>query len=323
MTPTVDGIWSFPSLYASVVLAGAIILEVLAGIEMKRACGFRNRGASVRGIGLVLACVCCCITVLNEVELSLTWAVYTVFEVAGLTLAGVTIWKEELNAVKLIGLLFALVGCVLLDLGTNKTIVKIPTLDHLPTPAPTLEKEVTPVNLPVLSAILVTAQVLAYWWGRRGHDAARAYVRLSEGTSPRSEDDLELHKDARTHETVVNAFRGLLLYGGLALATITEILLANCMKRSQGFEDLQYTLAAFGIGFINAIITIIVLDQSTLVVAWMLYTAFEYVGVLMLAVLTFHEPINGQKMAALALTAIGVVILIMEEESSDDDSDEE
>jgi len=282
-------------LLSTALLALAICSEVYAGAQMKRSRGFSDKVASVKAFFAASVCVACCIQLLAHVELSLGWAFYTVFELAGVTIVGVIVEGEDMTCAKTIGLISVLVGSLVFELRVQGK-----------QPAKAWENCEVTLNLILLAGCVLS--VLTLMMARPGSTAG--------DTS--SESAAESSTSAAIAETPGRWVRPLCLYGGLTLAAVGEIVLAVCMKEAEGFASTSFSAVSFLVAGAVTCFTIVALKHSSLVIGWLLYTAFEYIGVQLVAIWHYTDNVDTAWVAASMLTLLGVLVLIIEEETDPD-----
>lgn len=302
--------WSHESMRATFLLALAVVMEVAAGSEMKRARGFANRPAALRALALAWVCVACTIQLLSYGELSVVWAVYTLFELGGVTAAGVLVWGEAMTCFKAAGLAAALAGTVLLELqrkrgGGHSGYTAV-------------------LNLPMLiGAMLSGLLLLLFVESRRCPCAPSRLCGGARVTAAEGMADAGAALAGGAPRSGGKA-RAAWLYGGILLATVCEVSGAVFMKEANGFSDMGYTMLAFAVALVNVAVTIMALAHGSLAVAWALYTAAEYIGVLVIGVAFFHDGLGVVHFTGLVLTVVGVLVLVAEEEGllGDNESDD-
>jgi len=102
---------------ASYVWLGiAVVAEIVSGNYMKESSGFRDVKQTLLAFIWLNVTVSATIVFLNEVDLSIGWALYTAFEFTGVVAVGVALWGEPVNVFKVLGLCVTLLGVVVLIL---------------------------------------------------------------------------------------------------------------------------------------------------------------------------------------------------------------
>lgn len=102
-------------------------------------------------------------------------------------------------------------------------------------------------------------------------------------------------------------------WGSLVLAIVSSIAGATFAKESQNFEDIGQTIATFINSNICEVFTIIAFSTIDLGTGWVLYTAGDVVGVILVGIVFFHETITTAKIVGIVVTLVGVSILVLVE----------
>lgn len=94
----------------------AILSEVVGTIALKASEGFTRLGPNVLmvvGYGLSLFLLA---LALKQIPLGVAYAIWSGLGTAGAVVAGILLWRESLNLVGIIGILFIIAGVVLLNI---------------------------------------------------------------------------------------------------------------------------------------------------------------------------------------------------------------
>ncbi|MGW6201112.1 DMT family transporter [Kribbella sp. NPDC055110] len=93
----------------------------------------------------------------------------------------------------------------------------------------------------------------------------------------------------------------------LLAAAAFEIAFALSLKPSEGFSRLWPTLGVLVFGVISVVLLAKTLDRLPVGTAYAIWTGIGSVGVVILGVVLFHEPITPMRLACIALIVTGVV----------------
>jgi small multidrug resistance pump len=94
----------------------AILSEVVGTIALKASEGFTRLGPTVLmvvGYGLSLFLLA---LALKQIPLGVAYAIWSGLGTAGAVVAGILLWRESLNLVGIVGILFIIAGVVLLNI---------------------------------------------------------------------------------------------------------------------------------------------------------------------------------------------------------------
>ncbi len=94
----------------------AILSEVVGTIALKASEGFTRLGPTVLmvvGYGLSLFLLA---LALKQIPLGVAYAIWSGLGTAGAVVAGMLLWRESLNLVGIVGILFIIAGVVLLNI---------------------------------------------------------------------------------------------------------------------------------------------------------------------------------------------------------------
>jgi small multidrug resistance pump len=94
----------------------AILSEVVGTIALKASEGFTRLGPNVLmvvGYGLSLFLLA---LALKQIPLGVAYAIWSGLGTAGAVVAGILLWRESLNLVGIVGILFIIAGVVLLNI---------------------------------------------------------------------------------------------------------------------------------------------------------------------------------------------------------------
>mmetsp|Transcript_35085 Transcript_35085/g.88444 ORF Transcript_35085/g.88444 Transcript_35085/m.88444 type:complete len:336 (-) Transcript_35085:20-1027(-) len=288
--------WKGESLMITAVLALGVWSEVYAGTQMKISRGFSDVVASIKAVLASCVCVACCIQLLSHVELSIGWAFYNAFELAGIAIVGIVVEGEVVTWTKLGGFLAVLTGTVLFEIRAHGR-------EHEVLAKMGEDCQVT-LNLVLVTLVLLLVLLPIYWRAKAANCVARG-----EGDKKRLTTSVDivatrLHGWARMSR----------VYGCLVLAATGEVVLAICMKEAAGFVNKSFVTASFILAVMITFFTILALQHSSLVSGWMLFTAFEYIGVQSVAVSVYADEMDVLwKMASLQVL-LGILLLVVEEE---------
>lgn len=94
----------------------AIVAEVLGTTAMKLSQGFSKIAPSVAMIAFYLLSLTFLTLALKKIEVSIAYAIWSGLGTTLITLIGILYFKENLDAIKLLGIVFIIVGVVLLQL---------------------------------------------------------------------------------------------------------------------------------------------------------------------------------------------------------------
>jgi quaternary ammonium compound-resistance protein SugE len=93
----------------------------------------------------------------------------------------------------------------------------------------------------------------------------------------------------------------------LLAAAAFEIAFALSLKPSEGFSRLWPTLGVLVFGVISVALLAKTLDRLPVGTAYAIWTGIGSVGVVILGIVLFHEPITSTRLACIALIVTGVV----------------
>ena len=93
----------------------------------------------------------------------------------------------------------------------------------------------------------------------------------------------------------------------LLAAAAFEIAFALSLKPSEGFSRLWPTLGVLVFGVISVALLAKTLDRLPVGTAYAIWTGIGSVGVVILGIVVFHEPITPIRLACIALIVIGVI----------------
>jgi quaternary ammonium compound-resistance protein SugE len=93
----------------------------------------------------------------------------------------------------------------------------------------------------------------------------------------------------------------------LLAAAAFEIAFALSLKPSEGFSRLWPTLGVLVFGVISVALLAKTLDRLPVGTAYAIWTGIGSVGVVILGIVLFHEPITATRLACIALIVTGVV----------------
>lgn len=93
----------------------------------------------------------------------------------------------------------------------------------------------------------------------------------------------------------------------LLAAAAFEIAFALSLKPSEGFSRLWPTLGVLVFGVISVALLAKTLDHLPVGTAYAIWTGIGSVGVVILGIVLFHEPITPLRLACIALIVTGVV----------------
>lgn len=106
-------------MFAWLILAGTILLEVVGSVMMKLANGFTQFWPSV-GVFVCYAAALAGLTItLKYIELSIAYAIWAGAGTALVALIGMVYFREPVTALKIISLAFVIVGVVGLQLSSE------------------------------------------------------------------------------------------------------------------------------------------------------------------------------------------------------------
>lgn len=100
-------------------LALAIILEVMGTTTMKLSEGFTKIVPSIAMTLLYIASLAALTIALKRIEMSIAYAIWAGVGTALIAFIGVVLFKEEINVVKIVSIVFIIVGVVGLHLSSR------------------------------------------------------------------------------------------------------------------------------------------------------------------------------------------------------------
>lgn len=107
---------SFEWIHAAWLLA-AIVLEIAANIFLKHSDGFRRWGYGVLSLLAVLAAFSALAQAVKGIELSVAYALWGGFGIAATVAAGWILFGQRLNLKGWIGLVFLLIGMIIIKVA--------------------------------------------------------------------------------------------------------------------------------------------------------------------------------------------------------------
>ncbi|HEY1846056.1 MAG TPA: multidrug/spermidine efflux SMR transporter subunit MdtI [Buttiauxella sp.] len=107
---------SFEWVHAAWLLV-AIVLEIAANIFLKHSDGFRRMGYGVLSLLAVLAAFSALAQAVKGIELSVAYALWGGFGIAATVAAGWILFGQRLNRRGWLGLIFLLIGMIIIKLA--------------------------------------------------------------------------------------------------------------------------------------------------------------------------------------------------------------
>lgn len=101
---------------AYLLLAVAIACEIFATSMMKASAGFTKFIPGILSVVVMGTSFYLLSQVLNQIPLSIAYAIWSGVGTALTALVGIVIWKETINMYTLAGIVFIIIGVVLLNL---------------------------------------------------------------------------------------------------------------------------------------------------------------------------------------------------------------
>ncbi|MEM6495991.1 MAG: multidrug efflux SMR transporter [Pseudomonadota bacterium] len=108
-------------MFAWLILAGTILLEVVGSTMMKLSQGFTVFWPSVAVFVCYSAALAGLTITLKYIELSIAYAIWAGAGTALIAIIGITYFREPLSALKIVSLVLVVVGVVGLQLSSNHT----------------------------------------------------------------------------------------------------------------------------------------------------------------------------------------------------------
>lgn len=97
----------------------AILIEIVATSLIKASEGFTKIFYGLTGVGLFALCLYLLSLSLKDIQLSIAYAIWCGLGIVLTTLVSVLFWKDKLTFAMMVGIVFVLVGVVILSLSTK------------------------------------------------------------------------------------------------------------------------------------------------------------------------------------------------------------
>lgn len=108
-----------PIAIAWLFLIGSILTEVLGMIALRYSNGFSQPVPTVLAIISILTSLWLISLSLKQLELGITYAIWAAASTAIVAIIGIEFYQESVSAFKITGLVFIVIGVVLLNLNTQ------------------------------------------------------------------------------------------------------------------------------------------------------------------------------------------------------------
>lgn len=108
-----------PIAIAWLFLIGSILTEVLGMIALRYSNGFSQPVPTVLAIISILTSLWLISLSLKQLELGITYAIWAAASTAIVAIIGIGFYQESVSAFKITGLVFIVIGVVLLNLNTQ------------------------------------------------------------------------------------------------------------------------------------------------------------------------------------------------------------
>ncbi len=108
-----------PIAIAWLFLTGSILTEVLGMIALRYSNGFSQPVPTVLAIISILTSLWLISLSLKQLELGITYAIWAAASTAIVAIIGIGFYQESVSAFKITGLVFIVIGVVLLNLNTQ------------------------------------------------------------------------------------------------------------------------------------------------------------------------------------------------------------
>jgi small multidrug resistance pump len=108
-----------PTSIAWIFLIGSILTEVSGMIALKYSNGFRAPLPTTLAIFCIMTSLWLISLSIKQLELGITYAIWAAASTALVAIIGIAFYQESISTFKITGLIFIVVGVVLLNLNTQ------------------------------------------------------------------------------------------------------------------------------------------------------------------------------------------------------------